>query len=371
MALIMLVFIIGLAATAFILNALNANTVKIERDKKTAEALAVAKAALIDYAIGRDDDSGTATIERPGEFPCPDTTNDGYAESSCVSGRLGRLPWKTLNIDRLLDGSGEALWYTLSGPFRNKNSNPSPINSDTHANISVFGNDGVSLITSQAVALVFAPGALVGTQHRDTASAPCLTTGTSISANLCATNYLEGTAGISNAVTNGPFIDGTQSATYNDRIIYILGSDFIPDIEKRVGGLLKTLLANYFSANGVYPWPDNFSTSDGVSDIGLSRGRLPLTAAPVDWSGSYLLPSWFMNNQWYNQIYYATGVLTADGVAAQAVFFMPGAPVGAIVRPSNNLSDYLEDPENKDGVNDVYITPTSQNRDRDRIYVLP
>lgn len=373
LTLIVLLFIIGLAATAYLLYALNANQAQIERDKKTAAALAEAKVALISYAIARDDNFGTLTVERPGEFPCPDTTNDGVAESSCIAGRLGRVPWKTLNIDAPLDGSGEVLWYSLSGPFRNKSVNAAPINSDTKANLVVKANDGAATLAQEAVAVIFAPGPAVPSQLRGTSAAPCPTTGTNIAENLCAANYLESSSGVNNATTNGPFIDGVPSGSYNDRVAYISTRDFIPEIEKRVGVLLRTVLVNYAAANaGLYPWPDQFSggSADGVSDVGITRGRLPLTALPVDWGGSYALPNWFMDNQWYKTIYYAIGALTLDGaLGPQALFFMPGTPVGVIARPSGTLSDYLEDPENNDG-DDVYVTPTSSSRDRDRIYVL-
>ncbi|MDO8351097.1 MAG: hypothetical protein Q7S94_08105, partial [Gallionella sp.] len=59
----------------------------------------------------------------------------------------------------------------------------------------------------------------------------------------------------------------------------------------------------------------------------------------------------------------------------RAVFFTPGTPVGAITRPSNTLANYLEDAENQDGwgagANDIYVVPTANTLDRDRLISLP
>jgi len=64
-----------------------------------------------------------------------------------------------------------------------------------------------------------------------------------------------------------------------------------------------------------------------------------------------------------------------DGSAGKRVlFFMPGTPIGTITRAINQLSDYLETQpgptQNNDNADDNYVTPTSQDRDRDRLYWL-
>src|SRR5690348_14815456 len=89
-----------------------------ERDRVTERALAQAREALIAYAAERPIDAAVG----PGYLPCPDADDDGWAESTCgsLSGhlgqaeRLGRLPWKTLGLPDLRDGSGERLWYAVS-----------------------------------------------------------------------------------------------------------------------------------------------------------------------------------------------------------------------------------------------------------------
>ena len=41
------------------------------------------------------------------------TTEEGIG-SACVSLTLGRLPWRTLGLDKLGDDAGERLWYAMS-----------------------------------------------------------------------------------------------------------------------------------------------------------------------------------------------------------------------------------------------------------------
>ena len=382
--LIMLVIIV-IGSAAFLVSSLNSSGLQIERDKKTAEALAQAKEALVAYAVSSEN-AGGATA-RPGNFPCPDTdapgaTGYGDENASCAAGAIGRLPWKTLGVPELLDGEGEPLWYTLSGNFRKS---VSRINSDSLGTLIVYDRDGSTLLTpsgSEAVAIVFAPGGIISNQQRNTAAEK-----------TTASNYLDTANGRNNATINGPFIATDQSDLFNDRLMMIRTRDFIPIIEKRVAKELKTILENYRTANGVYPYPAPFSTCSSnatcVSNTTICRGRLPYTAAPVDWGGSYSLPtttggsSWFTNNRWYRVIFYSAGTnrlatappgcstaLSVSGNSTAALLFMPGTPLGSVTRTytNNNLSWYFEDAENQT-MHDNYVTPTSDSNDQ--LYALP
>ena len=77
---ILILFIVAVVAISFLVSSLKSSSSQTERDKITAAALAQAKAALIGYAAGVNLKSGAA---RPGDLPCPDTNDDGQAESSC------------------------------------------------------------------------------------------------------------------------------------------------------------------------------------------------------------------------------------------------------------------------------------------------
>ena len=96
-AMLLLLVTLLLGAAAIFYGLITATPPEIERDRKTAEALSIAKAALIGHATTLALTSATAI--RLGDLPCPDTNDDGIAEGSCGSGdgttgqtsRIGRL----------------------------------------------------------------------------------------------------------------------------------------------------------------------------------------------------------------------------------------------------------------------------------------
>lgn len=390
--LIMLVILI-VGGTAILLNALNSATPRLAREKATADALAIAKEALIAYAINSENAGGANA--RPGNFPCPDrdapgTASYGDAEPSCSLGggtTIGRLPWKTLGIKELTDANNEPLWYVLSTNFRKVAPSTSIINSDTLGTLQVYDRDGTTLLTpagNEAVAIVFAPGSVISSQIRNTNADKIL-----------ASNYLDSANSRDNSLNSGPFIAADNAATFNDRLIFIKTRDFMPVIEKRVAKALQTTLTNYKANNGYYPYPATFSSckddTSCDSNSAVCRGRFPQTAQPVNWgvSGSPTLPStggsaWFTDNQWYRVIYYSAGssslattpagcstMLTVAGNNIAALLFMPGSPIGAITRttyPNNNPEWYLEDIENSN-LDDIYINPSINSNDQ--LYVQP
>ena len=171
-ALVLLLVLLGLAASVFVFStASNVSTyVSPTAERIDRDVLAQAKAALIMYVTITN-----LNPNRPGNFPCPDTDNDGianlYSGSNCpgyVSGSnvyVGRLPWKTLGLPDLRDSSGERLWYAVSRDFaRNPTCLPNcpDLTSNTLGQLTVNGRP--------VVALVFAPGGLHGSQVRDVAN---------------------------------------------------------------------------------------------------------------------------------------------------------------------------------------------------------
>lgn len=407
---VMLVILV-LGASSILVSSLSSSGLRIERDKITAEALAQAKEALIGRAVSNDD--------RPGSLPCPDTNNDGSSEllsgNDCPS-YIGRLPWKTLRLSDLRDGSGERLWYALSPNFRDDNSNP--INSNNKGTLQVYDNNGTNLLTppgSEAVTVVFAPGDIVAAQLRDTANQ-----------NL-ALNYLDiGPSGINNATEAGPLIAADKTNSFNDRLMIIRASDLIPIVEIRVTKELTKAFASYLTANAnKYPYPANFTTTctstSCPSDTTQCRGKIPATLMNL-----YATLPWFTNNNWFNVIYYTAGTASLPGGAggggggggkaakgkktggggsgggsssgvttcpggnngklnvldtsgstftnnASALFFMPGSPLDGITRTSTgisstNLPDYFEDAENTN-LDDTYTFPGVDSNDL--LFILP
>jgi hypothetical protein len=142
-----------------------------DRDKVSLEALTQAKAGLIAYAVSVQPDT---YAKRPGELPCPDLDNDGDAEITCFQAeqRIGRLPWRTLKLPDLRDGSGERLWYALSTTFQRKTFNQCPtsggpacLNSDTRGTLTVRDSAGVVIFDASggggAIAVLLAPGPVI------------------------------------------------------------------------------------------------------------------------------------------------------------------------------------------------------------------
>ncbi len=186
---LMLVGLFGLATALLVYAMTDTTSLALRRDRDTAATMAEVKRALIGWSVQRTP-SGSLPNARPGEFPCPDMNNDGLEDGTCVAGAIGRVPWKSLGIPEPKDADGETLWYAIAGPFRIWNVNSDPIHSDTKGNITVYQDSTASVITSEAIAVLFAPGTALGVQNRDSvATALCPTTGTTIARNLCAANF--------------------------------------------------------------------------------------------------------------------------------------------------------------------------------------
>lgn len=357
----------GIAAAIISTTASVSVSATTKQDATTASALADARAALIGRAVGDNN--------RPGSLPCPDTNDDGVAEtfsgSDCPS-YIGRLPWRTLGLTDLRDGSGERLWYMLSTRFRD-NSAAQPINTDTLGNVTVYSGNTSTTLTTQGAAVIFAPGATVGSQVRDTTA----------NQNNSA-NYLESAYGVNNASSAGPYISTQPTTTFNDRLLVITAADLMTPVERRVASEILTLLNSYKTATAAscncYPWADN--NFNGSSNSGTSRGGVPLEQAdPLDWGSGGIpsVPGRLRNNEWWRVIYYAiapidtenhtAGTLTINGVAGKSVVVITTGPAGPS-RPSTNWGDYLDDTENSNNDN-TFITPTSTAYARDRLYTIP
>ena len=273
--LLLLSFILGLAASACLVQVLNAHTMKIERDRKTAIALAEAKAALIGRAVADDN--------RPGSLPCPDRSGDGsadlFAGIHCPA-YIGRFPWKTLGTDHLVDGSDEALWYALSANYRD-HAAAEPINGTAPGSLEVDG-------ASDIVAIILAPGYPLNRQ-------------TGRSSNNVA-DYLEG----ENADGDNAFSQQTSSMQ-NDRLITISRSELMATIAQRVlrevRGDAGQGMAKYFATAAVYPFAD--VNGDGNADLGQLSGNPSYQSGPdsLFFPGTTL--SLLQNNAWFSQIHYA------------------------------------------------------------------
>jgi len=326
--LILLVIALGVLAVTLFVGMLSSSAIQNERDKKTAAALAEAKAALIGFAVGVD---LTTTSQRPGDLPCPDLNNDGVAETSCGNAngstgqnlRIGRLPWKTLGLTDLRDGDGERLWYAVSNNFKNNSrttctsqGQPGCLNSDSKGTITIRDSNGQIIYdgsaSTGAVAVVISPGAVLQRQgaaniqdrgctigtNCDTTE-KCTTSPASLTPKCNPVNYLD----IGNGEDNADFVDGDPNNGFingiirdpidkekiivNDKLITISYADIMPLLEKRVAKEIYHCLTDYAQEpqnNSRYPWAASLvasanSTPDYSDVSGELFGRIPESLA--------------------------------------------------------------------------------------------
>lgn len=289
MALLALIGVIALLAAMLFVTYLNNGQIRIERDKKTQQALSIAKQALIGWTLTRAD---------PGQLPCPEDTSkiglatEGEALSSCTLPAIGRLPWKTLKLGDLRDGDGEKLWYVVSPGFR-----VSPINSTTLGQLTVN-------TTNTAAAIVISPGAALNGQIRTspTAASP---------PNV--TQYLE----LTNSDGDTSFVTGTRTTTFNDQMLLISQVDIfnqvIPVVLSKIRGDTSEGLINYYlslatTVPNTYPYADSADT-DLVADTTLLTGFPSADGYPDSLSFSVATKNTLVDNNWLALINYT---VTAD-----------------------------------------------------------
>ncbi len=420
MILVLILLIFGIGAILWSVAA--DQGVRSRTDTRAESALAEAREALIGYAA--------AHATHPGALPCPDTNDDGVGESltaglTCPS-YIGRLPWRDLGVGDLRDAAGERLWYVLSPNFRNATSVVNAINSDTKGDRTVYSGaenpaaTALTTLTTQAAAVVFAPGVVLPGQYRDSASAPCLMSGVSQSMprSWCAANYLEsgstGAIAWNNDLASGPFVSAGTSLTFNDRLLVLRNSDFMPTVERRVAREMIEILRAYntnsakaaIASNGCqcFPWPD--ATNTGTSSTNSNRGRIPLVAAPHNWGSGWTslltglpllgstfppipaLPSYFQPNLWHTVIFYsvaksnlensgsacttcsANATLSVDGSSGYGLVLITA---GAIY-PSQTRSTwatYISDAQNRDANPQAAISGSSADPAANDAYVTP
>ena len=322
--LVLLGLLVGVLAIGFTGDLVRQN----DKERRTTDALAKAKEALIGYAANyRDEHPGQVF----GYLPCPDVDGnpgEGTAKTACGvtdATVIGRLPWKTLELPPLRDGDDECLWYAVSGDFKN-NPQTGLMNWDTNGLIEIMAPDGTNFAaggsgstaipTRRAAAVIFAAGAILPGQDRSLAMTypPTICSG-----NYIAANYLDTDA--ASTINNGSATSTTANAlsryiaafnsnrtaaatnTFNDRMLFITPdeifagrakkrSDFLPNLTDPNASMLKSLadcIVRYGQGNGSplnlldrrLPWAapltmTNFGDANNYDDAaGKYSGRLP------------------------------------------------------------------------------------------------
>ncbi len=305
-ALLLFFIVLILAGLTFILSILPTD-LKLKQQNQTSQALSQAKRALISYAVSNYYRTNFNTNEIlsgwHGYLPCPETSSgsEGSQDANCNSFRinaLGRLPWKTLNIDPLKDATGQCLWYAVSAAYK---FGPKQLhNADSLGMFDIYDTEGNKLNSDQPedriVAIVFAPGKQLSGQNRSTQNTllPCGNPQNLVQAE----NYLDSINTINNASISADtdqidrfagLFSNIDLNNFNDRIITITRGEIFNTIKaatkasqvsptqtvnslqeqlQNLGSRLAQCLVSYARAsNSRFPWPGRVDmNSSGTSD---------------------------------------------------------------------------------------------------------
>lgn len=295
---VMLVIMV-MGISAVLISSLSTARLKNTRQETTSNALAQIKEALIGYAITYGD---THTGQVHGYLPCPDidaSNGEGSSNLSCGSknvSSIGRLPWKTLGLSALRDSDGECLWYAVSGTYQS-NQKTDLMNWDTRGLFEALDTSSAP-VAQDIVAVVFAPGPVLGNQNRAPDGTAPICGG-----NYTASNYLDSDGTLNNGAVSASANTTTQfrltsSAQINDRLIYITRQDLWNAMLKRTDFMttLATMtrktaecIADYGRRNSggsgdkrlpwsgrlLNPTTDYWTDSNYDDEDGRMAGRLP------------------------------------------------------------------------------------------------
>jgi len=352
LALLVLVIFMMLAFASYMFSELSIDQVKVDQKKQTAIALKKAKQALIAYAVNFPEIS--PANRGPGYLLCPDTVNDGFAQTACNGGgivTIGRLPWRTLNVGDLRDGANERLWYAVSENFDNRNTpfRPSPpypantpkvLNTETIGNITVRDQtntiiyDGTTI--DAAVAVIIAPGETLTRDDgviQDRSAANVNTEINYLDIHVASgednASSLQGALGgaVNDGFIQGEIKNGAGDVIVNDQIIVITYGEIMEQVRKRVSREISNVINNYFATCNDYPEAAVFD-STGVgpfNSVALSQqGVLPVdTALPVDWNtncaNGITLPPWIRGEDWHLNTHYQYSYTKEDPSAIPPV----------------------------------------------------
>lgn len=246
-----------------------------------AAVLQQAKEALIGYVAREVLDLSNPV---PGRLPCPEAAGDagkpsdeGIASGSCSAPTsIGRLPWRTLGIDKLVDASNEPLWYAVSPNWAG--SGVGIINPGTPGQLSVDGIPDV-------VAVIIAPGApvtAIPTPAQQTGAYKCEATvqvrndrtHVPTGGNPDVRNYLEclnATLPPGDLLMGSTVVANDTNPVLNDQMVYITASELLNAIQgpvaertqKTVAPLFNEFSTSWVSGGTILPTP--------VSDTFLPR----------------------------------------------------------------------------------------------------
>lgn len=254
-----------------------------------AQALAQAKQALVGWVAL----NAAGTDANPGRLPCPEApayfgnpTQEGVAAANCTLPAVGRLPWRTLGLKKLVDAAGEPLWYVVSPGWALPSSTATlTINSDSVGQIWLDGNE--------AVALVIAPGPAIGAQ-----AGPGCAAWTQIrpaAGPLDLRNYLECENG-DWPVGGTSFVGSRPGQTFNDQVLRVSSADVLPAIQAAIANRIQREIAPALKAAAytstqyvglpagvpLYPYPVPFADPSTSGYLGAGGAANPQGLLPFN-----------------------------------------------------------------------------------------
>lgn len=255
-ALLIIMIVMVLFVSSIFLAGLDKANGSLAKQKRTDQALATAKQALINYALLSDQVSGSPGV---GYLPCPDSDGDGLSDEPCEStgeSAEGWLPWQTLREKPLKDGHGVCLRYAVSGNYKIDPASALVKMPLTTGHFVIHDQDNTVRVGNNAaeyaLAVVFAAGPTVAGQSRGLGGGTATQCGSTSnnSAKNRARNYLDQLSSVDNArgtyagagipgntslpaSTPSVFIQAEPQDGFNDRLIWITPADFA-DVRERM-----------------------------------------------------------------------------------------------------------------------------------------
>jgi len=218
---------IAVLASFLLASALGASGSRAAQRMRNAVVLNRAKQALIGYVAER---AVQASENNPGRLPCPEaagyvgTPREGIAAGSCALPAVGRLPWRTLGLDKLTDVAGEPLWYVVS---------PGWALPSTHSRLTLNSDSAGRLVLADrarpAVALIIAPGPPLKVAENARCRARLQSRG---AATLNYRDYLE--CENASSPIDETFASAGPSESFNDQLLPVTADDLLPLLEAAI-----------------------------------------------------------------------------------------------------------------------------------------
>ncbi|MFJ5446461.1 hypothetical protein ACIKP9_09495 [Methylobacillus methanolivorans] len=314
-ALLLAIFIIGLAATAYVVHAATQAATRQARAEQADYLLSAAKDSLLGFVLA----NATSGMPYPDVLSEVPPNYDGLTEGGCLDSAkanglpliqtgitmrcLGRLPWKTIGLPVDVapqhDPLGAMPWYAVSANLIDltclKALNSGVLERQYNGIRDCSGRDlpypwlvvrdsHGNVISDRVAFIVIVPGSPLGNQKREASVLPgseaYLDKLTVL--NGCAQPCIPGT--YSNADWDNDFVvgDALNLPQVNDRVLFVTIEDVVRQLERRAAGEARKALQQYYREHGRYPDAAQLGATKNYScQAGLAVGFLPIDTPTV------------------------------------------------------------------------------------------